>query len=100
MASHLAAAAHVASTRDPYDQGIVKAISTLGRTLGLRIIAEGIENEAQFEFVRSLQCDQVQGYFFYRPLSWPDLLDNIEHAEKREETAVSQPRVIQLYGTN
>jgi diguanylate cyclase (GGDEF)-like protein/PAS domain S-box-containing protein len=86
--------------RDPYDQGIVKAISTLGRTLGLRIIAEGIENEAQFQFVRSLQCDQVQGYFFYRPLSWPDLIDNIEHAEKREETAVSQPRVIQLYGTN
>lgn len=85
--------------RDPYDQGIVKAISTLGRTLGLRVIAEGIENEAQFEFVRSLQCDQVQGYFFYRPLSWPDLLDNVEHAKKREETTVSQPRVIQLYGT-
>jgi diguanylate cyclase (GGDEF)-like protein/PAS domain S-box-containing protein len=85
--------------RDPYDQGIVKAISTLGRTLGLRIIAEGIENEAQFEFVRSLQCDQVQGYFFYRPLSWPDLLDHVEHAKKREETTVSQPRIIQLYGT-
>ena len=56
-------------TRDPYDQGIVKAIATLAQTLGLRVIAEGIETEAQWEFVRSLRCDQAQGFLFHRPLA-------------------------------
>ncbi|MDQ2664329.1 MAG: EAL domain-containing protein [Candidatus Eremiobacteraeota bacterium] len=46
-------------TRDPHGHGIVKAITTLGQTLGLRIIAESIETEAQWEFVRSLRCNQA-----------------------------------------
>jgi len=54
--------------RDHFDQAIVKAIVTLGSSLGLRVIAEGIESEAQWDFVNDLHCDEAQGYRFSRPI--------------------------------
>ena len=79
---------------DSYDQGIVKAIATLGNTLGLRIIAEGIESESQYEFLRSLKCEHAQGYFFYRPQQWNALVSILQ----RSGEIGSGARVIQLYG--
>jgi EAL domain-containing protein (putative c-di-GMP-specific phosphodiesterase class I) len=38
------------------------------RSLGVRIIAEGVEHEAQALFLRSAGCDRMQGYFFARPM--------------------------------
>jgi diguanylate cyclase (GGDEF)-like protein/PAS domain S-box-containing protein len=67
---------------DAHDQGIVKAIATLGNTLGLRVIAEGIESEAQYEFMRSLNCDYAQGFFFHRPLPWASLVALLERQNK------------------
>ncbi|MEH2162023.1 MAG: EAL domain-containing protein [Nostoc sp.] len=48
---------------------IIKAIVTLGQSLGLKLTAEGVETEEQFEFLKSINCDEIQGYLFYRPLS-------------------------------
>ncbi|WP_208346207.1 putative bifunctional diguanylate cyclase/phosphodiesterase, partial [Aetokthonos hydrillicola] len=48
---------------------IVTAIVKLGQSLGLRLTAEGVENEAELDFLRSINCEDVQGFFFYRPLS-------------------------------
>ncbi|HKU68078.1 MAG TPA: EAL domain-containing protein [Candidatus Baltobacteraceae bacterium] len=79
---------------DPYDQGIVKAIATLGNTLGLRIIAEGIESESQYEFLRSIKCEYAQGYFFYRPQQWNAFLSILQ----RSGEIGSSARVIPLYG--
>ncbi len=47
---------------------IVKAIVTLGHTLNLQVVAEGVEDAEQVEFLRSIECDSMQGYFFSRPL--------------------------------
>ena len=47
--------------------GIVEAIITLARTLGLGVITEGIETSQQLEQLRSLRCDHGQGYLFSRP---------------------------------
>jgi diguanylate cyclase (GGDEF)-like protein/PAS domain S-box-containing protein len=85
-------------TRDSYDQGIVKAITTLAQTLNLRVVAEGIESEAQWDFVRSLRCDQAQGYFFHRPLAWEEVVDIVRHAESTPRQAHAG-KVIPLYGT-
>ena len=82
-------------TRDPYDQGIVKAIATLAQTLGLRVIAEGIESEEQWDFVRALRCDQAQGFYFYEPMARADLMA-CTSAEAGSQTPDSH-RVIQLY---
>ncbi|MBG1260793.1 EAL domain-containing protein [Nostoc commune] len=48
---------------------IIKAIVGLGQSLGLKLTAEGVEKEEELEFLRSINCDDVQGYLFYRPLS-------------------------------
>ena len=47
---------------------IVRTISTMAQQLGLRVVAEGIENEAQLALLRSLRCDCGQGYLFAKPL--------------------------------
>jgi EAL domain-containing protein (putative c-di-GMP-specific phosphodiesterase class I) len=56
-------------TQDVRVSHIVTAVVTLGRSLGLSIIAEGVEKAEELEFLKSINCESVQGYFFYRPLS-------------------------------
>ncbi|WP_052470220.1 EAL domain-containing protein [Thiolapillus brandeum] len=56
---------------DENDVAIVRAIIALGKTLNLKIIAEGVEGEEQEEMLRQEQCDEVQGYFYARALE-PD----------------------------
>ncbi|MGH7999826.1 MAG: EAL domain-containing protein [Brasilonema sp.] len=55
-------------TTDTKVAHIVKAIVGLGRSLGLRLTAEGVEKEEELEFLKSIDCEDVQGFLFYRPL--------------------------------
>jgi EAL domain-containing protein (putative c-di-GMP-specific phosphodiesterase class I) len=48
---------------------VVKTIIALGRELGMRITVEGVESAEQAAFLDSVNADQVQGYFFGRPVS-------------------------------
>lgn len=52
---------------------IIRAIAALSESLGILIVAEGIETEYQYKHLRSLNCDFGQGYFFHRPLSVVDV---------------------------
>ena len=60
---------------DPLSNGesgngaIVRAIVTLAQQLGLRVIAEGVETKEEFELLRRLGCDLVQGYLFAKPMT-------------------------------
>jgi diguanylate cyclase (GGDEF)-like protein/PAS domain S-box-containing protein len=58
---------------DPDDATIVQAIIALGHKLGLKIVAEGVENEQQFDYLRSNGCDEMQGFHFCRPVAAHDL---------------------------
>lgn len=49
------------------DQAISKAIISMGKTLGLNVVAEGVETLQQLTFLRQHQCDQVQGFYCHRP---------------------------------
>lgn len=51
------------------DQAIVEAIIALSKKLNIRTIAEGVENKAQLSFLKKAGCDEVQGYYFAKPLS-------------------------------
>ena len=53
---------------DPNDAAISAATISLAHSLGLSVVAEGVETASQFEFLKRLDCDVVQGYFFSRPL--------------------------------
>lgn len=53
------------------DTSIVKAVISMARNLGLRVVAEGVENVDQLEFLRAQACDEAQGYLFSRPVD-PD----------------------------
>lgn len=54
---------------DPRETEIVRVIVGLGRNLGMKVIAEGIETREQAGFLRGLECEYGQGYYFARPLS-------------------------------
>jgi EAL domain-containing protein (putative c-di-GMP-specific phosphodiesterase class I) len=53
---------------DADDEAIVRAIVTLAHSLRLEVIAEGVENTAQLDFLRDEGCDMMQGYHYSRPL--------------------------------
>ncbi|MBI5860598.1 MAG: EAL domain-containing protein [Rhodocyclales bacterium] len=55
-------------TLDADDAAIARAIITLGHSLRLKVIAEGVETEAQLEFMRLHGCNEMQGYLFSKPL--------------------------------
>jgi EAL domain-containing protein (putative c-di-GMP-specific phosphodiesterase class I) len=55
-------------TSDPGDAVICTAIVALGHALGLTVTAEGVESEEQVELLRKQGCDQMQGYYFSRPV--------------------------------
>jgi diguanylate cyclase (GGDEF)-like protein len=59
------------------DAGIVRTVINLGRELNLEVIAEGVETLEQLEFLQSVQCDAVQGYYFSKPLPANDLAGSI-----------------------
>ena len=52
---------------DPDAASLVASIIALGRSLDLRLVAEGVENSAQADFLRDMACERVQGFHFYRP---------------------------------
>ncbi len=60
---------------DPDNLALAEAVVTLGRALGLRTVAEGIETTAQHETLRRLGCENGQGYLFSRPVDAGRLTD-------------------------
>lgn len=58
---------------DRNDGAIVRAIIAMAHTLGLKVIAEGVETVGQLDYLRDQDCDEVQGYFFSRPLNAADM---------------------------
>jgi diguanylate cyclase (GGDEF)-like protein/PAS domain S-box-containing protein len=57
---------------------LVSTMITLARSLGLKVVAEGVETEDQAKFLRLLRCDQMQGYLFSKPLPNDDLVNLLQ----------------------
>ena len=63
------------------DQAIIEAIIAMSKKLGIQNIAEGVETVEQLEFLQGQGCDEIQGYYFHRPLS----LDDFEKLLRSQE---------------
>ena len=69
-------------TDNPDDAAIASAIIVMGQNLSLNVIAEGVENQQQLEFLTSRNCHYLQGNFFSRPLAADDLTALLEHQQQ------------------
>lgn len=64
-------------TTDPDDAAIVSAITGLAKNLKKSVVAEGVESADQLDFLMSLECHQVQGFYFSKPLEESDVISYI-----------------------
>ena len=63
--------------QNPDDAAIATAIISMAKSLSLKVIAEGVENEGQMSFLRAHQCDEIQGYYFSKPLAADEVADKL-----------------------
>ncbi len=56
------------------DAPIVRAVLSLGSSLGMKVVAEGVETDEQLQMLESLGCDQAQGFYFARPMPAQDVV--------------------------
>jgi diguanylate cyclase (GGDEF)-like protein len=73
--------------RNEDDAVIVRSTIALGRNLGLRVVAEGVESEDVMEELRGLGCEEVQGYYVSRPVPAPALEDWLRERDVSRTTA-------------
>ncbi|HTD06261.1 EAL domain-containing protein [Undibacterium sp.] len=81
------------------DAAISNAIISMAHSLGLRVIAEGVETDAQCEFLCDQMCDEIQGYFFSKPLPAAEmrrLLGNSHHLPEHLLRMERPPRTLLL----
>jgi EAL domain-containing protein (putative c-di-GMP-specific phosphodiesterase class I) len=69
------------------DAAIATAIISMAKGLNLKVIAEGVENEAQMAFLRAHRCDEIQGYYFSDPLSVEDVTVKLRYAAAQSLSA-------------
>jgi EAL domain-containing protein (putative c-di-GMP-specific phosphodiesterase class I) len=55
------------------DAVIVRSTSELGHNLGLKVVAEGVEDQGTYDQLAAMGCDVAQGYFMARPMPAPDV---------------------------
>jgi diguanylate cyclase (GGDEF)-like protein/PAS domain S-box-containing protein len=76
---------------DPDDAEIALTIIKLAHSLNLRVVAEGVETEAQLSFLRSHGCDEIQGYYFARPQNLELCTAMLREERRLDMSAYSDP---------
>ena len=75
---------HIGNRKTEY---LLGALINMFHNMGAKVIAEGVEELRQVEFLRSVNCDYIQGYFFYKPMPAEDFLSVLDHQASLPEAA-------------
>jgi EAL domain-containing protein (putative c-di-GMP-specific phosphodiesterase class I) len=78
--------------KDRSASAILVAVTHLAHDLGMEVVAEGVETEAQLDFVRAVGCDAAQGYYLARPLAYADCSGYLARAAANRLTASASHR--------
>lgn len=84
-------------THDQQDAAIANTIITMGRLLGLKVIAEGVETVEELNYLKENGCTVYQGFYFSRPLTESQFESLLEDDEKAESSAEDSPNVIRVH---
>lgn len=76
------------------DAQIASAVIALGHSLGLKVVAEGAETQAHIDFLRTEGCDEVQGYFYSRPIPASDMTDFLSRRPDRGLAEEQSPQTV------
>ena len=83
----------------PADRKLVKAMIEMGHSLGLEVVAEGVEQREQIEVLRELNCDQMQGFFISPALPFAELCYFIDaYSLGRDDVLKTPDTIVQLTG--
>ena len=66
-------------TTDPDDEAITATIITMAHSLGLNVVAEGVETVEQLQYLHEQGCDEIQGYWLSRPIEESDCVNFLDH---------------------
>jgi EAL domain-containing protein (putative c-di-GMP-specific phosphodiesterase class I) len=70
------------------DTAVTGAMINLGHSLGLKVVAEGIETAEQLQFISQQNCDVVQGYFLSYPVSATNIIEQLLKSAEKEENII------------
>ncbi|TBR12869.1 MAG: EAL domain-containing protein, partial [Lysobacter sp.] len=76
-------------TRDPDDEAITSAVIVMGHSLGLNVVAEGVETAGQLDFLRRHGVDEIQGYWLAHPMEADACLAFLEEWSQRSTTGIA-----------
>lgn len=83
-------------TSNPSDAAIVRAVVGMAHSLGLSVIAEGVETEGQLGFLRGIGCEEIQGYFFSRPLPEDEFASLLREGRSIPPGQIDKPEQVLL----
>jgi diguanylate cyclase (GGDEF)-like protein/PAS domain S-box-containing protein len=75
-------------TTSPEETTIVTAVISMGRSLKLRVVAEGVETQEELAFLQAHQCDEAQGYYFSRPVVPQEFTKLLKTAYQKQPATV------------
>ncbi len=63
----------------PSSRELVRSVVSLGKNLGMKIVAEGVETLAEAQILKEMDCDFAQGYYFAKPMAEDDVIDTVKN---------------------